>query len=77
MGYLCNKKKTTFRTHKPKYAASVKFRHYLAAPVIAMFIASWLLFQHWQDKGIQITIDFQSASGLSLAEHQSAIKALM
>ncbi|EEG83585.1 hypothetical protein PROPEN_04354 [Proteus penneri ATCC 35198] len=29
-----------------------------------MFIASWLLFQHWQDKGIQITIDFQSASGI-------------
>lgn len=33
-------------------------------PVIAIFIASWLLFQHWQDKGIQITIDFQSASGI-------------
>lgn len=33
-------------------------------PVIAIFIASWLLFQHWQDKGVQITIDFQSASGI-------------
>ena len=33
-------------------------------PVIAIFIASWLLFQHWQEKGVQITIDFQSASGI-------------
>lgn len=33
-------------------------------PVIAIFIASWLLFQHWQDKGVKITIDFQSASGI-------------
>lgn len=33
-------------------------------PVIAIFIASWLLFQQWQEKGIEITIKFQSASGI-------------
>lgn len=46
-------------------------------PVIAIFIASWLLFQHWQEKGVQITIDFNQPLVLFQGEHLSVTKVLM
>ncbi|HBO22923.1 MAG TPA: MCE family protein [Providencia sp.] len=33
-------------------------------PLVAVFIAGWLLFQHWVEKGTEITIEFSSAPGV-------------
>ncbi|MBP6121394.1 MULTISPECIES: PqiB family protein [Providencia] len=33
-------------------------------PLVAIFIAGWLLFQYWVDKGTEITIEFSSAPGV-------------
>lgn len=33
-------------------------------PLVAIFIAGWLLFQHWAERGTDITIEFTSAPGV-------------
>nr|ELR5055412.1 MCE family protein [Providencia rettgeri]ELR5087866.1 MCE family protein [Providencia rettgeri] len=33
-------------------------------PLVAIFIAGWLLFQHWVERGTDITIEFSSAPGV-------------
>lgn len=33
-------------------------------PLVAIFIAGWLLFQHWVERGTDITIEFTSAPGV-------------
>lgn len=33
-------------------------------PLVAIFIAGWLLFQHWLERGTEITIEFTSAPGV-------------
>ncbi|MEX9909599.1 PqiB family protein [Providencia huaxiensis] len=33
-------------------------------PLVAIFIAGWLLFQHWTERGTDITIEFTSAPGV-------------
>ncbi|EKN4693653.1 MCE family protein [Yersinia ruckeri] len=33
-------------------------------PFIALLIAGWLVYTNWQDRGAEVTIDFQSAAGI-------------
>ncbi|MFY3768344.1 Intermembrane transport protein YebT [Providencia manganoxydans] len=33
-------------------------------PLVAVFIAGWLLFQHWLEQGTEVTIEFSSAPGV-------------
>ena len=33
-------------------------------PFIALLIAGWLVYNNWQDRGTEVTIDFQSAAGI-------------
>ena len=43
-------------------------------PVIALLIASWLIWTSYNDRGTTITIDFQSANGIVRGARLSAIK---
>lgn len=42
----------------------VRISPFWLLPLVAVFIASWLLFQNWQEQGTEVTIEFSSAPGV-------------
>ena len=63
MGYYATRRKQ-HRQPKPKYVANVKFRLF-GYSLLSLFLLRVGCFSNTgKEKGVQITIDFQSASGI-------------
>ncbi len=54
-----------------------RFSPFWLLPFIALLITGWLIYNNWQERGTEITIDFSQLLELLLAAHPSAIKAWM
>ncbi|MEY4476342.1 MAG: hypothetical protein RL248_2109 [Pseudomonadota bacterium] len=48
--------------------AQVKHKHRISSfwllPFIALLIAGWLIYNNWRERGTEVTIDFESATGI-------------